>query len=78
MKKQTVHIRVTVDYEIECELPDNFDETDETNKSHPLNSESGLISGNDFNFDLSELEDIAESQYLVSAEINAIYPSRNK
>jgi len=77
MKKQTVYIKVTIDYEIECELPD-FDETDETNKNHPLNPESGLISGNGFNFDLSELEDIAESQYLVNAEINAIYPSRKQ
>lgn len=75
MKKYTTYVRVTVDYEIECEVPDNLDETqiDDLIESQGFD----LISGNDFDFDLSELEDRSISKYLVSKEIETTY-QKNK
>lgn len=71
MKKYTTYVRVTVDYEIECEVPDNLDETqiDDLIESQAFDS----ISGNGFDFDLSELEDKSKSKYLVSTEIETTY-----
>jgi hypothetical protein len=75
MKKYTTYVRVTVDYEIECEVPDNLDQaqTDDLIESQGFD----LISGNDFQFDISELEDKAISKYLVSKEIETTYPKSN-
>jgi len=69
MKKYTTYVRVTVDYEIECEVPDNLDElqTDDFIESQAFN----LISGNSFDFDLDELEDKSISKYLANKEIEA-------
>jgi hypothetical protein len=54
MKKYTTYVRVTVDYEIECEVPDNLDQaqTDDLIESQGFD----LISGNDFQFDISEFK----------------------
>ena len=75
MKKYTTYVRVTVDYEIECEVPDKLDQaqTDDLIESQGFD----LISGNDFQFDISELEDKAISKYLVSKEIETTYPKSN-
>ena len=69
MKTYTTYVRVTVDYEIECEVPDNLDEaqTDDLIELQAFN----LISGNSFDFDLDELEDKATSKYLVNKEVEA-------
>ena len=71
MKKYTTYVRVTVDYEIECEVPDNLDETqtDDFIESQAFD----LVSGNGFEFDLSELEDRSNSKYLVSTDIETTY-----
>ena len=67
MKKYTTYVRVTVDYEIECEVPDNLDEaqTDDLIELQAFN----LISGNSFDFDLEELEYQTKSKYLVNKEL---------
>ena len=74
MKKYRYFVKVTVDYEIECEVPDNLDEAqiDDLIESQGLN----LITGNGFDFDLSELEDKATSKFLVSQEIAVKYLKR--
>jgi hypothetical protein len=75
MKKYTTYVRVTVDYEIECEVPNNLDETQINDL---IESQAfDLISGNDFEFDLSELEDRSNSKYLVSTEIETTYLKNN-
>jgi hypothetical protein len=75
MKKYTTYVRVTVDYEIECEVPDNLDET-QTDDLIELQAFK-LISGNSVDFDFDELEDKAISKYLVSKEIETTYPKSN-
>ena len=74
MKKYTTYVKVTIDYEIECEVPDNLDEAqiDDLIESQGLN----LITGDGFDFDLSELEDKATSKFLVSQEIAVKYLKR--
>ncbi len=69
MKTYRTYVRVTIDYEIECEVPDNLDEaqTDDFIEAQAFN----LISGNSFDFDLDELEDKSISKYLTNKEIEA-------
>jgi hypothetical protein len=52
MKKYTTYVRVTVDYEIECEVPDNLDET-QTDDLIELQAFK-LISGNSVDFDFDD------------------------
>lgn len=75
MKKYTAYVRVTVDYEIECEVPDNSDETQIYDLIEPQGL--NLIAGDGFDFNLSDLEDEATSRFLVSQEIEVKYP-KNK
>ena len=67
MKKYITYLRVTVDYEIECEVPDNLNDaqTDDLIELQAFN----LISGNSFDFDLEELEYQQKSKYLVNKEL---------
>jgi hypothetical protein len=67
MKKYITYLRVTVDYEIECEVPDNLNDaqTDDLIELQAFN----LISGNSFDFDLEELEYQTKSKYLVNKEL---------
>lgn len=66
MKKITSYVRVTIDYEVESEVPLDLEAEGIESFVQQL---PFLVTGNDFKFDLDDLENEAKSRYLVQVEV---------